>query len=275
MTATTQMPLAAGAQHRPRRQRITIAQVAPPLVVGVLALAVWELAVRALDIQAYLLPAPSAIAAALGTHLGTILGATQVTAAAVVGGMALGAISGVLAAFVVSLLERLASTVLVLVAVLSCAPIVALAPIFNQWFGSSNLMSKIAVAAIMVFFPVMVNTTRGLLRVDPLHRELMDSLSASPVQLMLWVRIPGALPSLFDGLKIGSTLSVIGIIVSEYFGGTANALGVLIANTAALSRFEQTWAAVTVASVLGLALYAFVLLLERLAMPWHHSLSRT
>ncbi|MGB3482787.1 MAG: ABC transporter permease [Mycobacterium sp.] len=244
-------------------------------MVGIGSLALWELLVRALNVQAYLLPAPSAIAAALNTNMSMILSAMQVTATAVVGGMALGAVTGVLAAFVVSMFERFAVTVLGMVAIVSCAPIVALAPIFNQWFGTTNLMSKIAVAAIMVFFPVMVNTTRGLLRVDPLHRELMDSLSASPVQLMLWVRIPGALPSLFDGLKIGSTLSVIGIIVAEYFGGTINALGVLIANTAALSRFEQTWAAVAAASVLGLAIYGLVLLLERLAMPWHHSLSRT
>lgn len=250
-------------------------QVLPPVVVGIGSLALWELLVRALNVQAYLLPAPSAIAAALNTNMSMILSAMQVTATAVVGGMALGAVTGVLAAFVVSMFERFAVTVLGMVAIVSCAPIVALAPIFNQWFGTTNLMSKIAVAAIMVFFPVMVNTTRGLLRVDPLHRELMDSLSASPVQLMLWVRIPGALPSLFDGLKIGSTLSVIGIIVAEYFGGTINALGVLIANTAALSRFEQTWAAVAAASVLGLAIYGLVLLLERLAMPWHHSLSRT
>jgi NitT/TauT family transport system permease protein len=266
---------AASLPRRRSRARSLLSQVLPPLVVGVGALALWELLVRALKVQAYLLPAPSAIGKALGTDLPTILSAMQITATAVVGGMALGAVTGVAAAFVVSLFERFAVTVLGLVAIVSCAPIVALAPIFNQWFGAANLMSKIAVAAIMVFFPVMVNTTRGLLRVDPLHRELMQSLSASPVQLMVWVRIPGALPSLFDGLKIGSTLSVIGIIVAEYFGGSANALGVLIANTAALSRFEQTWAAVAAASALGLAIYGLVMLLERLAMPWHHSLIRT
>lgn len=273
MTATTAIALPKrGTAHK--SGRAVLKQALPPLVVGVLALVLWEGLVRGLSIQAFLLPAPTAIIAALGANIETILSAAQVTTLAVLGGMALGSITGVIAAFIVSLMERTANTILVLVAILSCAPVVALAPIFNQWFGSSNLMSKIAVAAIMVFFPVMVNTTRGLLRVDPLHREFMQSLSASPMQFMLYVRIPGALPSLFDGLKIGATLSVIGIIVAEYFGGTANALGVFIANTAALSKFEQTWAAVAAASLLGLAVYALVLLLERIAMPWHHSLQR-
>ncbi|MCR8669786.1 ABC transporter permease [Agrococcus sp. HG114] len=275
MTATTAISLPALRGAGAATTRSALAQAVPPLVVGALALVAWEALVRVLSIPAFLLPAPSAIVATLVTDVGLILSAAQVTTAAVLGGMALGSIAGIVAAFVVSLFERAASTILVLVAILSCAPVVALAPIFNQWFGASNLMSKIAVAGIMVFFPVMVNTTRGLLRVDPLHRELMLSLSASPLQLMLFVRIPGALPALFDGLKIGATLSVIGIIVAEYFGGTANALGVLIANTAALSQFEQTWAAVAAASALGLALYALVLLLERVAMPWHHAMNRT
>ena len=274
MTATTAIALPKGGTLR-QNGRTALAQAVPPHVVGVGARAGWGGRGRGPSHQAFLLPAPTAIASALGANIETIASAAQITTAAVLGGMALGSISGVIAAFVVSLFERTANTILVLVAILSCAPVVALAPIFNQWFGASNLMSKIAVAAIMVFFPVMVNTTRGLLRVDPLHREFMQSLSASPLQFMLYVRIPGALPSLFDGLKIGATLSVIGIIVAEYFGGSANALGVLIANTAALSKFEQTWAAVAVASLLGLAVYGFVLLLERVAMPWHHSLNRT
>lgn len=274
MTATTAILLPKGGSRR-RSGRAIAAQAMPPVIVGVLALVLWEGLVRGLSIPSFLLPAPTAIVEAIGVNFETILSAAQATTAAVLGGMALGSITGVIAAFIVSLFERTANTILVLVAILSCAPVVALAPIFNQWFGASNLMSKIAVAAIMVFFPVMVNTTRGLLRVDPMHREFMLSLSASPVQLMLYVRIPGALPALFDGLKIGATLSVIGIIVAEYFGGTVDALGILIANTAALSKFEQTWAAVAAASLLGLVVYAFVLLLERVAMPWHHSLNRT
>ncbi|WP_119696266.1 ABC transporter permease [Microbacterium halotolerans] len=251
-------------------RRAVWSAVLPPLVVGIVILLCWQLFVVVLEIPAYLLPAPTAIGGSLVEDAAVILSAARMTGVSVLGGMLLGGVLGLIAAFLVSLVERAAFTVLGLVAVLSCAPVVALAPIFNQWFGASNLMSKIAVAAIMVFFPVLVNTARGLLRVDPLHRELMTSLSAAGMQTMRWVRIPGALPSLFDGLKIGSTLAVIGIIVSEYFGGTTDALGVLIANSAALSQFDQTWAAVAAASLMGLVLYGGVVLIERLTTPWSH-----
>ncbi|MFT4124327.1 MAG: ABC transporter permease [Microbacteriaceae bacterium] len=251
-----------------QRARAFRSTVLPPIVVGVVILVGWQLVVVLLQIPAYLLPAPTAIGAALVHDAPMIFSAARTTGLAVLGGMLLGSVLGILAAFLVSLAERSAFTILGLVAVLSCAPVVALAPIFNQWFGASNLMSKIAVAGIMVFFPVMVNTTRGLVRVDPLHRELMASLSATGMQTMLWVRIPGAMPAMFDGLKIGSTLAVIGIIVSEYFGGTTDALGILIANTAALSQFDQTWAAIAVASAMGLAIYGIVAGLQRLLTPW-------
>ncbi|MDI2099635.1 ABC transporter permease [Ruicaihuangia caeni] len=242
--------------------------VYPAVLVGAVILIAWELAVHLFNIQPYLLPAPSAIVAEFGKSFSTIASAAQITTIAVIGGALLGAATGVIAAFIVALFEKFANTVLVLVAILSCAPVVALAPIFNAWFGATSLMSKIAVAAIMVFFPVMVATTKGLLSVHPLHRELMESLSASRFQLMVWVRIPGAVPSLFDGMRVGATLSVIGIIVAEYFGGTANALGVLIANSAALSQFPLTWAAVAAASLLGLVVYGAVMLIERLVAPW-------
>lgn len=240
----------------------------PMVLVGVIGLVAWEAIVRIGGVPSYLLPPPSAIIAAFVEFHERILSASQITALAVVGGMLLGALAGVILAFFISLFDRIAPTGLALLAFLSCAPVVALAPIFNAWFGVTNLMSKIAVAAIMVFFPVVVNTTRGLLLVTPIHRELMDSLSATRWQTMLWVRIPGALPGFLDGLKIGATLSVIGIIVAEYFGGSTNALGVLIANTAALSQFAQTWAAVGAASVIGLAVFGIVLLIERLVAPW-------
>ncbi|MGK0742131.1 ABC transporter permease [Leucobacter sp. Z1108] len=231
----------------------------------------WELIVRFAQVPSFILPAPTDIAARFVLDFPTLLSAARVTTIGVFGGILLGAGLAIVASLIVSLFERFAQTILVLVAVLSCAPVVALAPIFNAWFGSTNIFSKISVAAIMVFFPVMVNTTRGLLSVSPLHRELLDSLGASPGQFLRFVRIPGALPSLIDGLKIGATLAVIGIIVAEYFGGTANALGVLIANSAALSQFTLTWAAVFTASMLGLFAYGLILLLGRVVVPWRQT----
>lgn len=250
-----------------------IRALAPAAVLGAVVLALWQSVVSLGGIQAYLLPAPTTIAAALVSDAPQLLAAAVPTTTAIVSAVVLGGILGVVGAIIITLFEGVAKVVLSLVAVASCAPIVALAPIFNAWFGSTSLMSKIAVATVAVAFPVVVNTTRGLLRVDPLHRELLDSLSGTRGQLLWFVRLPGALPSLFDGLRIGSTMSVIAVIVAEYFGGTAQALGVVIANSAAVSRFDLTWAAVALASAIGLALYALVALVEALVVPWRRALA--
>lgn len=155
---------------------------------------------------------------------------------------------------------------------INCAPIVALAPIFNNWFGVTSLLSKAGVAAVMVFFPVFVNTTRGLLQIAPLHLEIMESLAARPRQVALLLRLPNALPFVFNALKLGTTLAVIGVIVSEYFGGSTEALGVYIAYQAALPRFDYAWAGILVSGALGLVMFGGVTLLERFLMPWHESL---
>ncbi|WP_024357504.1 ABC transporter permease [Leucobacter chironomi] len=269
-TATQVIGLRPTSRGRARPGKF-VSTIAPPLVVGVIVLLGWELIVRLAEIPQFILPAPSVIFARFVSDFGIIISASRVTAIAVVGGILLGSVLAVITAFIVSIFERSSKVVLVIVSVISCAPIVALAPIFNAWFGATNLFSKIAIAAIMVFFPVMVNTTSGLLSVNPLHAELMQSLGASRWQTLLFVRIPGALPSLVDGLKVGASLAVIGIIVAEYFGGTANALGVMIANSAAISQFALTWAAVFAASALGILVYLGVLLLERLIIPWKSS----
>lgn len=272
MAATQMVPLPSaprGTAGEKLKQQTKM--IYPALLVGAVVLILWEAVVRLAQVPTFIVPAPSNIIQTFFSDFGTLLSAAKATTIGVFGGIGMGAGIAIVCALIVSLFEKFAKTVLVFVAVVSCAPVVALAPIFNAWFGATNIFSKIAVAAIMVFFPVMVNTTRGLLDVDPLHRELLDSLGASPRQLLMFVRIPGALPSVVDGLKVGSTLAVIGIIVAEFFGGTANALGVMIANSAALSQFTLTWAAVLSASILGLIAYGAVLLLGKLLVPWQQT----
>jgi NitT/TauT family transport system permease protein len=250
------------------RLRGIIETIYPPLAFGIAGLALWEFGVRISGIKSFILPAPTNIALTLVEIFPRIAAATLTTLQAVALGLLIGVTSGVAAALLVSLAKRLSAPLMTTAVVLSCAPIIALSPIFNAWFGVTNLLSKAAVAAVMVFFPVFVNSTQGLLVMRPLHRELMESLSASSGQTMRLVRIPEALPSFFDGLRVAATVSVIGVLVAEYFGGSANALGVLIANEAALSHFEVTWAGVVMASALGLVLYGAVVLLERVCVPW-------
>jgi NitT/TauT family transport system permease protein len=128
-----------------------------------------------------------------------------------------------------------------------------------------------AIAAVLVFFPVLVNTLRGLTSVRPAQIELMRSYAASEVEIFRRVRIPNALPYLFTGLKVATVLAMIGAIVADYFGGSQEALGILIRRFAGIFAFEEAWAAILVASVLGIGFYAAVAVVERLTMSWHPS----
>ena len=119
----------------------------------------------------------------------------------------------------------------------NAVPIIAFAPIMNNWFGLLNPFSKMAIAAVLCFFPVMINTLRGLTSVDPRAIELMRSYAAGQVSIFRRVRIPASLPHMFAGLKIASVLSMIGAIVGEYFGGPTTALGVTILNASAYTNF--------------------------------------
>jgi NitT/TauT family transport system permease protein len=150
-------------------------------------------------------------------------------------------------------------------------PIVAFAPITNNWFGVLNPLSKMVIAAVLCFFPVFVNTLRGLTSVRPSSIELMRSYACSELQIYRRVRIPNALPYIFAALKIATVLAMIGAIVGDYFGGSQNSLGILIRRSAGIFAFEQAWAAILVASLLGIAFYAAVAVVERLATSWHPS----
>jgi NitT/TauT family transport system permease protein len=141
----------------------------------------------------------------------------------------------------------------------------------NDWFGLLNPFSKMAIAAVLCFFPVLINTLRGLTSVSPRAIELMRSYAAGNRQVFRRVRIPNALPHLFTGLKIASVLSMIGAIVGEYFGGPINALGVTILNASAYTNFPEAWAGIVLASAFGILFYGAVALAERLTIGWDPS----
>jgi NitT/TauT family transport system permease protein len=151
-------------------------------------------------------------------------------------------------------------------------PIIAFAPILNNWFGIDNPLSKMMIVAVIVFFPMMINTVRGLTLIDPAALELMRSYAASEFTILRKLRLPNALPYMFNAFKVAATLSMIGAVVSEYFGGNRSALGVFITQEAAQFRFQNSWAAIIIACVVGLVFYLVILALERLAIPWHSSL---
>ena len=151
---------------------------------------------------------------------------------------------------------------------INATPIVALAPIFNAWFGLTDPASNQAVVVVVVFFPVFINTTKGLTQVHADQLELMRSFGASEFTVLRRVRIPNAMPFFLTSLRIAAPLSVIAAIVAEYFGGPQSRLGPVITQNASFARYDVAWAAIVVASGIGLALFLLAVLAERIAMPW-------
>lgn len=245
-----------------------VASSMPPVLGGVSILVAWELLIRAFNVEAFLLPAPSNIVVAFGEEWQSIVEASWVTIREVLLGLLLGVVFGVLGAYLVSRSERVSAPLLVVATALNCAPIIALAPISNNWFGVTSLISKAAIAGVMVFFPVFVNCTRGFTNVNALHKDLLDSFSATDSEFVRYVRAPNALPFFFSALRLGASLSVIGAIVAEYFGGPTKALGVYIGHEASLTKFDNAWAGIVVATLTGLTLLGVVSLVEKALMPW-------
>jgi NitT/TauT family transport system permease protein len=141
----------------------------------------------------------------------------------------------------------------------------------NNWFGITNPVSKMAIVAIIVFFPTMINTVRGLTLIEPRQLELMQSYAASPFKILLALRIPNSLPYVFSAFRIASSLSVIGAVVAEFFGGPRARLGVLITQEASAFDFARAWTGIFMASLIGISFYMLVLFAERRIMPWHSS----
>jgi NitT/TauT family transport system permease protein len=250
------------------RARSTFSAVWPPLLFGVAFLGLWEWFVDARNVKPYVLPRPSAIWAQLRDNHDTILTAAWATGQNALVGLALGLLVGLAAALLASRLRVLDAMLTPVAAAVAAIPIVALTPIFNTMFASTSSVPRRLVVAIAVFFPVFVNTLKGLRQIDPIHAELMHSYAARPWTTMRVVRLPGALPFFFTGLRIASSAAVIAAVVSEYFGGLQKGLGPAITSAAAASAYPRAWAIVTAAIGLGLAFYLAALLAERLAMPW-------
>jgi NitT/TauT family transport system permease protein len=206
-----------------------------------------------------------------GANLAPIVQAGLFTLREALGGFAIGCTLGILTAFATARWTITREAFMPFAIAANSTPIIAFAPIMNNWFGLDNPFSKMAIVAIMIFFPMMINTVRGLTSVDLRSLELMRSYAASEFEILFKLRIPNSLPYLFNGFKIAAALSMIGAVVGEYFGGPRIALGVFITQEAALFRFSSAWAAIIVACILGIALYLIILVAERLAMPWHVS----
>jgi NitT/TauT family transport system permease protein len=240
----------------------------PAVFVLVATIAIWEGAVAVFDIQKFLLPAPSDIAGTLWDEKDLLVHAGWYTFKEALGGFVIGSTAGIVFATIVARFKVVGAVLLPIAIAMNAVPIIAFAPIFNVWFNPIEPTSKMAIAAVLCFFPVLVNTLRGLQSVRPSQLELMRSYAAGELEIYRRVRVPTALPYVFTALKVASVLAMIGAVVGEYFGGSFEALGVLIRSDAQIFNFERAWAGIAVASLLGLSLYLAVAAAERALVRW-------
>jgi NitT/TauT family transport system permease protein len=252
----------------------TLRRNIPALLILVAIVVGLETGVRLFEVKSFIVPAPSAIWGALVENWNDgyrIFPAARVTLTEALGGLGIGTFMGLVTAFAVSRFPRSRDTVLPLAVAINAIPIVAFAPIANNWFGILSPFSKMAVAASLVFFPIMINVLRGLTDVDASALELMRSYGASPAAVTRRLRIPNALPYFLTGLKVATTLSLIGAVVGEYFGGLTDTLGRVVVGAASALRFDITWSAILVVALAGMGMYLVAVAIERVLIPWHPS----
>ncbi len=240
----------------------------PAILVFIGAIAIWDLAIRVFHIQQFLLPRPGAIVSTFWNERHTLWPAGWYTFKEALGGFFAGSLLGMATATLIGRFTLVGTALMPLAIAANAVPIIAFAPIFDVWFNPLSPHSKMAIAGVLCFLPVMVNTLRGLQSASPRQIELMRSYACSDLEIWRRVRVPAALPFVFTALKVASVLAMIGAIVGEYFGGSFNSLGVLINSDANIFNFERAWAGILVASLLGLALYGAVVATERVVVSW-------
>lgn len=231
-------------------------------------LVVWEAVARLGTVPVYILPAPTAIAARLVSSWPTLWDATLVTTSEVLLGFAIGVLLGIGLAIPIAYSPVVRNTLYPLIVASQAVPKIAIAPLLVLWLGF-GLTPKVAVTALMVFFPVTVTAAEGFVSVDRNLLDLLRSVSATPAQIFFRVRFPHALPHIFSGLKVGITLAVVGAVVGEWVGADSG-LGYLLTYANTMLDSTLLFAALFLLIALGVVLFIAVDVSERLLLPWHH-----
>jgi len=247
-----------------------LADLGPPLLFGVVVLALWEAISRIAGVPAIILPAPSAIGLRIVTSVPTLAADFVQTMRGMVSGYLIGNAAGLIVAILIDRSPFLQRGLLPLGNLVSALPIIGVAPIMVMWFGF-DWQSKAAVVVIMTFFPMLVNAAVGLSGAGAMERDLMKTYGASYEQTLSKLRLPAALPFVFNALKINTTLAMIGAIVAEFFGTPIVGMGFRISTEVGHLSIDMVWATIAVAAVTGSAFYALIALIERRATFWHAS----
>lgn len=242
-----------------------------PAIFGITVLVVWELLVRGLSVPGVILPPPSAIGVRLASEVPTLWADFQQTfLKGALRGYVIGCGAAFLTAVAIDRSPFLQRGLLPVGNFVAALPIVGIAPILVMWFGF-DWQSKAAVVVVMVFFPVLVNTVAGLKATEVMQRDLMATYSASYLQTLLYLRLPAAMPFVFNGLKIATTLALIGAIVAEFFGSPIVGMGFRITAEVGRLGLDMVWAEIAVAALAGSAFYGLVALIEKRVTFWHPS----
>jgi NitT/TauT family transport system permease protein len=255
-----------GGWHRARAVRVAV-----PLIFGATILLVWQMLVRILGVPSVILPAPSDIALAFAANLDLLWGDfVQTILWGALTGLAIGTAAALAVAVLVDRFDGLRRGLMPVASFMAALPIVGTAPILVMWFGF-GWQSKAAVVVLMVFFPMLVNIVAGLADTTSMQRDLMRTWGAGYWQTLVRLRLPAALPFIFNGLKISSTLAMIGAIVAEFFGSPTQGIGFRISASNGQLAMDMVWSAVLVGAISGTLLYGLLSVLERRVTFWHPS----
>jgi NitT/TauT family transport system permease protein len=242
-----------------------------PVIFGVTLLVLWQMAVSMFAVPTVILPGPLAIAARFAGSLDVLWGDfVQTFVKGALSGYVMGCGAAVLTAIAVDRSVFLQRGLLPVGNFVAALPVVGIAPILVMWFGF-DWQSKAAVVVVMVFFPMLVNTVAGLRATDAMQRDLMATYSASYWQSLFKLRLPAAMPFLFNGLKIATTLAMIGAIVAEFFGSPTQGMGFRISTEVGRLGLDMVWSEIAVAALAGSAFYGVVAMIEKGVTFWHPS----
>ncbi len=244
---------------------------AVPIIFGASLLVLWECIVQGLKIPSALLPAPSAIAATFADSTDILwVDFVQTVLKGALSGYVLGCGAAIIIALFIERSPFLKRGLLPIGNFVAALPIIGMAPILVMWFGF-DWQSKAAIVVVMVFFPVLVNTMEGFQATDAMQRDLMHTYSVNYWVSMLKLRIPAAMPFIFNGLKIASTLALIGAIVAEFFGSPVKGMGFRISTSVGTLNMALVWSEILVAALAGTGFYGVIALIERKITFWHPS----
>ena len=254
------------------RQTGRLTRLLMPAIFGISLVMIWEGLVRGLEVPAVILPAPSAISAAFASNLPVLWADfVQTVIRSVLPGYAMGCGLALLTAIAIDRSPFLQRGLLPMGNLAAALPIVGIAPIRVMWFGF-DWHSKAAVVVVMCFFPMLVNAIEGLRMAEAIQRDLMRTYAAGYWQTLWKLRLPAAAPFIFNGLKICTTLALIGAIVAEFFGTPIVGMGFRISTEIGRMALDMVWAEIAVAALAGSAFYGCVTLTERTVTHWHPSI---